>query len=113
MFNLIEGCSCPQKTVYVVLAGSMLIHLLGIYAGSSKVGKSMKNFAVQFVVSLVFILIVFKILEWMCSKNTQTWRIVAWIIALLPLVSYLVYGYVSGMTQNNIFLLTSIPRLNY
>lgn len=113
MLNLLEGCSCPQKTVYVVLAGSMLVHLLGIYAGSSKAGKPIKNFAVKFIVSLVIILIVFKLLEWMCSKYTKTWIIVAWVIALLPLLSYLLYGYASGMLNGNIFLLTSIPRLNY
>ena len=113
MFNLLEGCSCPQKTVYIILVGSILVQLLGLYAGSLKAGKPIKNFAVQFVISLVIILIIFKLLEWMCSKNTQTWRLVSWVIALLPLLSYLLYGYATGMVGGNVLLLTNLPRLNY
>jgi di/tricarboxylate transporter len=86
MLNLLENCSCPQKTVYVVIAGTTLVNLLGLYSGASKVGAVTKNFAVKFIISVLVVILIFKVLEWMCTKNTTGWNTLAWVIALLPLV---------------------------
>jgi len=88
MFNLMEGCTCPQKSVYIILGLAYVAFYIGVVANLHD--KNIRNKSMKkFIINIILILLVYKLLEILCDKK---YNIIAWIIAFLPLVTFLMAG---------------------
>ena len=68
--------------------------MVGSVAGAN--GRALKMQEAKYLVLyLVVAVVVFLVLEWLCAHNHKN---VAWLIALLPLVSALMHGYKMART---------------
>ena len=101
MFNNFTSCNqnCVQPYVYglLVLPTLLTAFVAAITAyvkGRSSAGQS---FLIAFVASLVVIVLVWYLLQWLCKNNHH---MIAWLVAILPLILPLVYGYHFGMNTH-------------
>lgn len=97
MFNLFQGCNCPQKTAYAVLAIGIILVNLGIIYGLYTKKMSVNRNVKMFIVSLVTITLLYMLLNWLCQNNHST---IAWIITALPLITYFLIGIANGSCQS-------------
>ena len=98
-------CECPQKNVYALLAVANVVMLVGSVAGANNV--AMRNQELKYLlVNVVVAIVVYLALEWLCENNHN---VVAWVIALLPVVAALIHGY--RMAQSGRVETTTIPSM--
>jgi hypothetical protein len=89
MFRLMEGCRCPQKSVYIILGLGFIIFNIGILINLNNKNINTNKFLQRFLLNIILIILVFKLLEILCDKKYNN---IAWFIAILPLVNFLILG---------------------
>jgi hypothetical protein len=88
--NLFQGCDCPQKTTYAVLIISNIIITTTMALTLQKTLKGAANKLFKMIlVGIVVALLIYMLISWCCAKN---YKLVAWVLALIPLVSAGVFG---------------------
>ena len=98
MYKLMEGCKCPQKSVYIILGLAFIIFNIGILINLNKNNVNTNKFLQRFLLNIVLIILVYKLLEILCDKKYNN---VAWFIAILPFLNYLIMGI--GFSQAVLF----------
>jgi type IV secretory pathway TrbD component len=90
MFNLFQGCDCPQKTTYAVLVISNIIitTTMALTLQKTLKGAANKLFKMIFI-GIVIAVLIYMLITWCCAKN---YKLIAWVIALIPLVSAGFFG---------------------
>jgi uncharacterized protein YqhQ len=89
MLNLLQGCSCPQKTLYAVTALVHILTQLG-YLLAIRKESNLNSKIGFFILAIVIAILVFKLIEYLCNKQYNT---IAWILAILPLISSISLGF--------------------
>ncbi len=94
MFNLFQGCDCPQKTTYAVLIISNIIITTTMALTLQKTLKEAANKLFKMIlIGIVIAVLIYMLITWCCANN---YKLVAWILALLPLVSAAFFGKKTG-----------------
>ena len=92
--NIIKGCECPQKSMYVsILLLGLCIPLGAVF---NKNGKSKEAISLL-IVMIISGLFWYFTLQWCCEKKYNT---VAWVLLSLPFLSALYTGYVYSNLDN-------------
>jgi hypothetical protein len=92
---MINNNNCVQPYVYGLLVlPSLLVALVACITAYAK-GRSAasKSFLYVFIGSLVALLIIWFLINWLCKNNQQ---MIAWLVAILPLVIPIMYGFNFG-----------------
>ena len=87
---------CVQPYVFGLLVLPMLVTPLvaSITAYTKNRSEAGKSFLIAFVGSLVALLLIWYLLKWLCNNNHCA---IAWLVAILPLVLPVMYGYYFGL----------------
>ena len=94
MLNLFQGCDCPQKTTYAVLIISNIILTTTLALTIQKTLKLESNKLLKMIlIGIVIAVLIYMLISWCCAKN---YKLVAWILAVLPLVSVYYFGKKTG-----------------
>ncbi len=90
MLTLFQGCDCPQKTTYAVLIISNIIITTTMALTLQKTLKKASNKLFKMIlISIVIAVLIYMLITWCCANN---YKLVAWILALLPLISAAFFG---------------------
>lgn len=84
-----EGCKCPQKSVYIILGLVFLLINLGVIIELNRRKMSIKKVLQSFILKIIVIILVYKLVEYLCNKKSNT---IAWVIAILPFFTYVGFG---------------------
>jgi len=88
--NLFQGCDCPQKTTYAVLIISNIIITTTMALTLQKTLKGASNKLFKMIlIGLVIAVLIYMLISWCCTKN---YKLIAWVLALIPLVSAGFFG---------------------
>jgi hypothetical protein len=98
MLKLMENCTCPQKSIYIILGILWIIFNLGFLIGSRK-NKNINKALKIYIISIFIIILIYKLLEYLCSKNYNT---IAWIIVSFEFIGYFTLGIIFGDNIENI-----------
>lgn len=108
MLNLMKGCLCPQKNVYLVLALAFIAFNIGIFTNINMKNGNTNGFLQRFILNIIIIVLVYKLLEYLCNKkHIKT----AWVISLLPLINCGLLGFLYNDCINPTSI--NIKLLNY
>ncbi len=90
MLKLFEGCDCPQKTTYAVLIISNIIITTTMALTLQKTLKGAANKLFKMIlIGIVIAVLIYMVISWCCAKN---YKLIAWVLALIPLVSAGLFG---------------------
>ena len=94
MLNLFQGCDCPQKTTYAVLIISNIILTTTMALTLQKTLKQASNKLFKMIlIGIVIAVLIYMLISWCCANN---YKLVAWILAVLPLISAYSFGKRAG-----------------
>lgn len=81
---------CKQSTVYVVAQSVWILLYLGFILAILNKTKMSGQLIFPLIMMIVFTVLFYHLINYLCDKGHQT---VAWIVAVLPYVTAMIWGY--------------------